>query len=237
MNKVIFNNKELNDYLTITYIDEPLLIPTDAITVERPIGAGVYFARKKVQPKEIKVGFELLSDAEAGRQALIDEMAAILHTEELTDLILRDERKYKAILIDSVDLDRLMHDRIGELLFFVPDGYGYSLIPTEVKNIHNKNLVNDGTAPSRGIIEVKFSSSKSSTKLTLNNGKYIYIEHAFVNGDTLEVDFENETVKKNGNLIMNDLHLESDFFSIPPGAFKITVTEGVADLTFVERWL
>jgi predicted phage tail component-like protein len=96
----------------------------------------------------------------------------------------------------------------------------------------------NGTAPAYPKFTVEFASAQSSFKVS-NGADYVLVNHSFVAGDVLEIDCAAETVKLNTALIMNDLTLDSDFFSIENGDQIIVVPDGAANVTieFTERWV
>ena len=109
---------------------------------------------------------------------------------------------------------------------------------TVIEDISGKTIINQGSWETTGQIIVEIKSSVEHLKVTLQNtGEFIYLEDSFHRGNEILIDLENELVKKNGNLIMDKLYFESDFFDIPRGEFTITLSSGVGALEFRERWL
>lgn len=96
---------------------------------------------------------------------------------------------------------------------------------------------NEGTYNTPGLITVNLSEAATSLEVKLQEtGEKVRIEDSLKNADIIEIDLEAETVKKNGQLIQEKVTLESDFFKIPAGPFKITTTEGTGTVKFRERW-
>ena len=199
---------------------------------------GSTIIRKELGERIIDVTVEILADSYDERLDIVDEITNLLYTETDKELILRNKKKYKASIDGDTDISNLYTDGEVTFTFIASNPLAISLDKIEVEDIHNKTIINQGTYKTTGTITTTISSNVSNLKVTLQNtGEYIYLEDDFVSGDEILIDLENELVKKNNNLIMDKLHLESDFFDIPKGEFTITLSSGVGALEFRERWL
>lgn len=147
------------------------------------------------------------------------------------------DKYYIGKLIGSVDVED--KDQWGEFnLQFRCFPLKISETRKEIDNIHAKTLINQGTYKTTGILLIKVSSNVNNLKVTLQNtGEYIYLEDNLKKDDVVEINLEDEYIKKNGLLIMDKLHFESDFFELPIGEFNITSSNGIMDIEFRERWL
>lgn len=104
--------------------------------------------------------------------------------------------------------------------------------------IDNDILINEGSYKTKGIITIEVTENIDHIQVTLQDtGEYIYLGHNFAVGDTVVIDLEKEIAYKNGYSVMKDCYLESDFFEIPPGEFRLTTNTGNATLEYIERWL
>lgn len=109
---------------------------------------------------------------------------------------------------------------------------------TAIQDIAGKTIINQGTYETTGKIIVNIDKDVDHLKVDLQNtGEFIYLEDDFKEDDEILIDLEDEYVKKNGNLIMDKLYLESDFFDIPVGEFEIKLSSGKGTLEYRERWL
>ena len=199
---------------------------------------GSTIIRKELGERIIDVTVEILADSYDERLDIVDEITNLLYTETDKELILRNKKKYKASIDGDTDISNLYTDGEVTLTFIASDPLAISLDKIEVEDIHNKTIINQGTYKTTGTITTTISSNINNLKVTLQNtGEYIYLEDNFETGDVIEINLEDEYVKKNGNLIMDRLHFESDFFDIPIGEFTITISSGTGDLTYYERWL
>lgn len=236
-NKVEFNNKELNDYCIIKSIKESILPPITTIKKKLPGRIGTKFIKKELGERQIDILIELGEDSFADREETINNLTTVLYTDQEEKLIIRENKTYMASLDGSTDLKNLVFNGETTLKFIATNPIAVGKEITE-ENIHNKELKNKGTYKTRGIIQVILDGDVDHLEVKLlNTGEKVYIEDDFKNGDVIVIDLEQEYVKKNGNLIMDKVYLESDFFDIPVGKFTITISSGTGDLTYNERWL
>ena len=203
-----------------------------------PGKVGSTIIRKELGERIIDVTIEILADSYDERLDIVDEITNLLYTETDKELTLRNKKKYKASIDGNTDISNLYTDGEVTLTFIASNPLAISLDKIEVEDIHNKTIINQGTYKTTGTITTTISSNVSNLKITLQNtGEYIYLEDNFKTDDVVEINLEDEFVKKNGNLIMDRLHFESVFFDIPVGEFTITISSGIGDLTYYERWL
>jgi len=199
---------------------------------------GSTIIRKELGERIIDVTVEILADSYDERLDIVDEITNLLYTETDKELTLRNKKKYKASIDGDTDISNLYTDGEVTLTFIASNPLAISLDKIEVEDIHNKTIINKGTYKTSGTITVTISSNVNHLKVTLQNtGEYIYLEDDFKANDEILIDLENEYIKKNGNLIMDKLYFESDFFNIPIGEFGITLSSGSGTLEFRERWL
>lgn len=117
-----------------------------------------------------------------------------------------------------------------------PIKYGEKVIVNNIEN--DVILYNSGTYKTRGIITIEITEEVNFLEIILQNtGEFIYLGHSFIPGDIVKIDLEEEMAYKNGYSIMEDCYLESDFFDIPVGEFRIATNTGNATLEYIERWL
>lgn len=199
---------------------------------------GSTIIRKELGERIIDVTVEILADSYDERLDIVDEITNLLYTETDKELILRNKKKYKASIDGDTDISNLYTDGEVTLTFIASNPLAISLDKIEVEDIHNKTIINQGTYKTTGMLTITISSNANNLKVTLQEtGEYIYLEDDFVSGDEILINLEDESVRKNGNLIMDKLYFESDFFNIPIGEFEITLSSGTGTLEFRERWL
>src|SRR5699024_8784027 len=214
-------------------ISESVLPPILTNRKKIPGKIGSTIIRKELGERIIDVTVEILADSYDERLDIVDEITNLLYTETDKELTLRNKKKYKASIDGDTDISNLYTDGEVTLTFIASNPLAISLDKIEVEDIHNKTIINKGTYKTSGTITVTISSNVNHLKVTLQNtGEYIYLEDDFKANDEILIDLENEYIKKNGNLIMDKLYFESDFFNIPIGEFGITLSSGSGTLEF-----
>lgn len=148
-----------------------------------------------------------------------------------------NELYYMAKLDGETDLEEILNYGSFTALFICPDPFKFG----SQNNFAIANggattaITNIGTAPSRGIVEVTFSSSQTNYEITQNpSGKTVKFLHSFVNTDFLEIDLYNQSATLNGSNILVDLDLTSRFFDIPSGNSDYTLQGTDAQTTVLK---
>lgn len=236
---MIFNDIDFCDYLEVNEIRRNLLPEITTITHKGVRKVGERFIRQELGMRriEVDVTFEGLGKEFREKTRLL---AGLLYTEEEKKLIFKDEpdKYYKTILSGATDLEEIAYIGEGTLLFLCPDPLAYAVTPKTLTNVGNTNCLNSGTYAATGILTVTLDSTASYLQVKLEEtGEYLRIEDSLKSGDEIVIDLENEKVTKNGFSAMTNLALESDFFALPKGTFKVTSSSGVLDIEFTERWL
>lgn len=234
---MIFNDNHLCECFIVNDIRRHILPPQDLTLKRIPGRRGARFIKKRHGVGTIEVDITVIDHDATDYRTRIRHIASLLDTEKPEKLIFTDEpdKFYMAILDGDTDLDEIMMIGEGTLKFTCPDPIAYGkLIKTPI--ISSGKLYNNGTYPSSGIITIKITRDVTNLKVTLQNtGEFIFIEDSLKTGDIVEINLEDEYVKKNGNLIK--VHLESDFFDLPIGEFNLTTSSGTMEIEFRERWL
>ena len=146
------------------------------------------------------------------------------------------DRYYIGEVIGEISMDSQIKWNLFSLQFRCnPIKYG------EAKSFditQSPTIYNTGTYHTKGIITIEITEEVDHIEVTLQNtGEFIYLEDSFVSGDKVVIDLEKEYISKNGYSAMQNLYLESDFFRIPVGEFRITTNTGNTTLEYIERWL
>lgn len=235
---MIFGNVDLTQYFRIKDIRKSLLPRIDNTITPIPGMPGVKFKKTNLGEGYIYVDIRIKELNKERLNELKRYLASILFTTELKKLILPDESGiyYMAKLDGVTEVDRVITWGDTTLTFLCPNplGYGESKTFNLTKSTTLRNL---GTYETSGTITAEIVENVDHIEITLQNtGEFIYIGHDFVAGDIVKINFEEEMIYKNGYSIMPDLYLESDFFKLPVGEFRITSNVN-ATLEFTERWL
>lgn len=237
---MIYNGIDLGQYFKILKIDKNILPDLNLNFLDLVGRQGMLLKNHKLGARGIKIRFELKDTPQNSLDEQYLMLADLLHQAKPKPLIFKTEPSvcYYAILTNVSDIERIGHFAIMEIEFICPEPFKYSIDKTKIKDISGKTIINQGSWETTGQIIVEIKSSVEHLKVTLQNtGEFIYLEDSFHRGNEILIDLENELVKKNGNLIMDKLHFESDFFDIPRGKFTIALSSGVGKLEFRERWL
>lgn len=235
---LIFNNQDFGEYVIVNGVRRAIIPPQTNITNKIPGLAGEHYARKELGMGLIEVDITLVESDPVLFQQKIRSLAAVLYAEKPKKLTLIDEPdKYNLVILDG-DLPLDKRRRIGQttLVFLCPDPLTYS--ERKIQVALEGAVINTGTYQATGTIKINIDEGAKHLKVTLQNtGEYLYLEDDFKANDEVVISLEDESIRKNDNLIMDKLHFESDFFALPVGEFEITLSSGSGTLEFRERWL
>ncbi len=236
--ELTYNGIDLTDmYFRLIEIEEEVLPVMTNDILRKPNGRGTFITRKSLDARRIKlIGRVMAPDRETLNERLQD-LAGVLLNGSLSDnaiLQLPDRQYYYyAVLESNSPITPFMRSGDVEIDFYCADPYSYGSITT-VDIPDNVNVFCNATVKPK--IEVKFTKSASQYIVTNSDtGEHVTIVHDFVANDKLVIDFVEESVKKNGVLIMADVVYTSDFFELKTGVTAIASTEdGI--LSYIERW-
>ena len=232
-----FNGHDLEDYVVVEAVRRPLLPTVNNVTYRMPGRDGERHIRTQLGPRVIEMDVRLIEDDKADLLSTVRTLAGILLTREPAKLELDELNKYEMAILDGLtDLDEFLYTGGATLRFVAPSPATYGQDKTE--NLTGADIVNAGTYPADGVVTVTMTGAESDLEVkNVTTGERVYIEHDLVEHDVVVVDLGAETVTKNGSSIMADVTLDSDFFEMPVGTFKVTVSAGTGVLTYTERWL
>lgn len=234
---MIFNNIDFSDSFIVENISRSILPPISTKTVKISGKVASKFIKNELGELNIDVGIRIVAKDRKELQEKTRALATKLYSDQPQKLYLDDEpeKYYLAIPTGNTGLKKLGMTGATILSFYCPN----SLVYGETKSLNIiGNIFNAGTYQTAGTITIEITEAIDHIEATLvDTGEYVRVDHDFIIGDTVTIDLENEMVYKNGFSIMEDCHLESDFFSIPTGEFLISVNTGNATLEFTERWL
>ena len=234
-----FNGYDLSGLLVVEEIRRQLVPTVDNVLVRRPGRDGAEHVRTTYGTRLTEVDIRLIERDRDALQQAIRSLAGRLYTRGPARLDLHDDPdKYEMAVLDgAVDVDKLLYTGGATLVFVSPEPASYSNHVQTVE-IGPGYIRNVGTYPATGVITVTLDEPVASLRVTqLETGDMVHIDHALVENDVVVIDLGAESVTKNGASIMADVSLSSDFFEIPTGKFKITVTAGVAVLRYRARWI
>lgn len=240
MNEVIFNGLTLNDHMIVKKIQETILPPMVTKRHSVPGLPGAIFQKKELGEREIEVFFEIIACSFSERETAINAIIPSLYTQEEKTLTLRGTRNYKASLDGMTDIKNIVFNGEGSFVFLATDPIAYGEERT-VETGNNLTLAVVGTYETKPKLSYTFTGPAAYVKFTnTTTGKYIQVDHSFVSGNILEIDFNGKwKAKKNGVVIDSDITIESDFFPLLIGENKLK-SEPLGlnpSLIYSERWL
>lgn len=147
---------------------------------------------------------------------------------------------YLARLSEQIDVEEIATNGLFTLKFVCPDPIAFG--ETRINSIKDSiNIVAGGTYETKPKFKINVNKNINSIKITnINNAKYVLINHKFVIGDKVEVDFNDKwKVRKNGIVIAEYVTIESDFFDLEIGENRLSIDPlGLeVEMEYTERWL
>lgn len=231
---MIFNGIDFTEYLVVEKIHESLLPPIENILTTIPRSNKAKFERSNLGPRLIEIEVRIIKSRKTLEEN-IRYIAGLLYTTEPKKLVVND-KYYIAILDGETSLETFIHTGSSTLSFIAPDGVAYgNKLKHQISGTTQINVSgNYKTLP-----KFTFNITENINKIEIRNnlGKYVLINHNFINGDIVEVDFDDKwKVRKNQMVIAKDVTILSDFFSLQRGLNTITVNVP-CQLEYTERWL
>lgn len=237
---MIYNGIDLQEHFKKLTFSESIL-PEIENDIYRLAGSPGYHLRSRdLGSRYFNIEIEVEEDPYKGFDEQYSALANILYTDEPKPLIFHSNpsKVYYALVSSVSDINKLRHFGVMNIEFMCLDPFIYSANESIVENFQEKTIINSGAYPATGKMVIDINNSLNFLRVTnQKSGEFIYIEDSLKRGDEVLIDLENQLVKKNDHLIMNKLYLESDFFELPTGEFKITMSGGTGTLSFRERWL
>lgn len=235
---MIFNDMDFGDYIKVEKVRDPLLPPVLNLSRELPGKNGSLYKRNKLEPKNIEVEIRLIEKNRSKVKEKARTVSRLLYTKEPKKLRFKEEpdKYYLAILDSSTDLERFLFTGFSILTFVALDPIAYG--NTKQINLSTNTIFhNTATANTRAVITIPVTTNLDHIRIVnQTTGEFVHIDHSFISGDIVVIDFVDEYITKNGYSIMKDLHLESDFFDIGVGENRLTSNvEGT--IKYTERWL
>lgn len=237
---MIFNDIDFTPYLKVESIRRDILPPRSIFSKKIPGRLGHRFIKVEMEPRTIEVDVRLIERNRKAVQEKVRQIAGMLHTTEPKKLILRDEptRYNIAILSESTDIEKFVNTGFATLRFLCLDPLSYSIEKNIIQLGQSTTIYNKGTFNTTGTINININNNTNYLEVLLvETGEKIYIEDNLTTGDKILINLQDEYVKKNDALIMDKLHIISDFFELPVGKFTIKLSSGTGTLEFREVWL
>ena len=171
---VDFSEFRISDYFTVENVQRSILPPREVSYLTVPGRDGAYYSSSRYGVREITI--DIIVKATTNRELMntMRFLAFCLDIDRPTELVLSDEpdRTYYAILSDNSDMEEIMTNGRGSLLFICPDPYAYA---SELKTVHaNESGIllfdNQGTAPIYPTFQTIFTQDASFVSYTSPDG-------------------------------------------------------------------
>lgn len=224
-------------YFRLIEIKEEILPVMTNDILRKPSGWGTFITRQSTDARRIKLIGRVVAPDKRTLNERLQDLAGVLLKGSMTGgaaLQLPDrDCFYYAVLESNTPITPFLWSGDVEISFYCADPFGYGddktvTIPSSVVVACN--------VPITPKVTVDFAASAASYKVTNSTtGEFVEVLHSFVAGDNLVIDFAEESVKKNGVLIMADVAYASDFFEIATGTTAIASTAS-GTLSYTERW-
>lgn len=236
-----YGDKDFADYhFRLISIEDEMLPNHINETIRNPSGVGEIITRKIIDARWIRLTGRIIAASKEVLNHRTRKLAAMLsEVNEKKDgsnrLYLPDrEHYYYAALTGRSPLMPIMRSADVEIEFYCADPLAYGLVRTMEIPDTLTVLCDYFVLP---IITVEFDGAVSGYTVTdSKSGDHVEVQHNFVANDKLIIDCENESVKLNGTLIMNEVTYASDFLKLYTGENELTSTSP-ATISYQERWL
>ena len=232
-----FNGHDLEDYVVVEEVRRQLMAPVRTQTYTIPGRDGSRHIRTTLGSRQIEMDVRLIEDTRGDVLSTARTLAGVLMAREPAKLELDESGMYEMAVLDGTfDLEQFLYTGRATLVFLAPDPASYGTEQTVT--INEDPITNTGTYPAEGVITVTLDAPASELEVrNVTTGERVYVEHEFVATDVVVFDLFPERVTKNGIPIDDDVSLDSNFFEIPVGTFKLTVSDGAGVLVYTDRWV
>lgn len=232
----IYDGVDLTSFFIVEKIDRQLVGTIENSIIDVPGRIGSRHGSTNRKSKRIIVTIRLLDQVDKTAEQIKDEILPHLVKNEPKRLELPDEpNKYEMCILDgTIDWNRLFTGARAPLIFINPEGVSFSKVD---KNVTTTEFTNEGTAPTFMILTATATGANPARIVNNNTGDEITLE-GLSEGQIIELDFEEESVKVDGALKMSTLWLDSDFWMTLHGENQIELSNlNLIDITYRERWL
>ncbi|WP_202078282.1 distal tail protein Dit [Caldalkalibacillus salinus] len=186
--------------LFVTNVARPLLPTVTSKTMTIPEGQGVLYFGYQYEPLELIVDIAFEGEKASDVQGVRRELADWLSPEEgLQALIFDDEpdKKYKAVLNDTSELEQIVTMGQGTLQFLIPEPFAYA-VEDDIFIFEKEgtfNIERQGTAHSYPMIEIMGSCTPSDEIEVNINDHVLSFSGRLQEEDTLVLDSQLITAK------------------------------------------
>lgn len=233
-NTFIFGDHDLSNLVIVEKIVRNFLPPALAYSTSISGRDGRHFQRMNFDSLSILLTLRFIEDTYEDVQKRALQVARLLGSKKPQKINLRDTPLYNVgIVTQSTDVEKTAHTGICEVIFTCYDVSYYG--DEKIIDLGEETIFTNDLKETFGIITLTTESTEM-IRLTLNDGKFLRFNNSFESGAELIIDLEKEFARLNGNLSMDKLTFDSDFFSIVSGENKIKIEGASGFLKYIERW-
>ena len=232
----IYDGVDLTSFFIVEKIDRQLVGTIENSIIDVPGRLGSRHGSTNRKSKRIIVTIRLLDQVDETAEQIKDEILPHLVKQEPRKLELPDEPdKFEMCILDGrINWKRLFSGAQVSLSFINPEGISFS---KHEKTVTSTSFVNEGSSPTYMILTATATGANPARIVNNNTGDEITLE-GLSEGQIIELNFEEESVKVDGALKMSTLWLDSDFWMTSHGENQIELSNlNLIDITYRERWL
>lgn len=224
---VMFNNKELPEFIKVTGRSTSILPPINVNYKEssaRQVGG--IFLYSKLQPKQFKLDLTVIPDLHHSLDDMLDIFAEWLRGNDFKpselSFIEQPERHVLAVVDGSTDITDLFVAGTGSISFSAVNPLKY------LNQQLNQTVTSPTTVNYEGTVEqginCVFTLSKACSRIELAvNDRKVILTGSFKKGSVITIDSDRKVVKVDGIVNMKVLALESNWLQLKAGTNSISV--------------
>lgn len=185
------------DYLKmLTGAERPAFAPINRTFVELDTMPGAYLSSTKKDVREMTIPVLFEHDGYTNLHEIEEDLAAWLITSEPKELVFYDEpdRIYKAVVSDSLDIEKLVHLGHGEITFVCPNPHKFGA-EVERTVTNGGSFTVNGSVNTEPVISMDMTAESTFATVIRADGTYNMIG---IQADADDAVFEKKTV------ILND---------------------------------
>lgn len=232
----IYDDVDLSSFFIVEKIDRQFVGKIDNTFIGLAGRPGERHGSSNRRSKRIVITIRLLDQLSKTVEDTKDEILPHLVKQEPRKLELPDEPdKFEMCILDGrINWKRLFSGAQVSLSFINPEGISFS---KHEKTVTSTSFVNEGSSPTYMILTATATGANPARIVNNNTGDEITLE-GLSEGQIIELNFEEESVKVDGALKMSTLWLDSDFWMVSHGENQIELSNlNLIDITYRERWL
>lgn len=238
---LIFNGQDMSDYFKIIEFNRPPISEIDNIFTKLDGVDGAKFRDSRLEPYYFSIRVEVEAEKQFTIDDIFNEITEIFYTDNPEPVIFTDspETIRYAKLENADEIENYGDFGVTTFYFICYDPFRYAREKTNIKDINNAYIYNRGALPVDFILEILSKSKLDRIDIKLvSSGEFIRINKTVYKNDKIKIDSKAREVFINDKIERTTVDFKSDFFQLPKGKAKISITGNNSSvLEFRERWL